>query len=158
MSNVATIKLEEGQESVTEIQTYLETFNKEIEGGQGEQLQHVQRQYLLQQFFYRRFYCIERYFICIFIVVQQVEGLSGGEEGGTYFVDQSGQYYYQANSDEPPVMTQVQIQEVEESDVQNEGDTTPEEQYQEIEELENAEGDEDVSSAKIVIVVNDYNL
>lgn len=42
-SNVATIKLEEGQESVTEIQTYLETFNKEIEGGQGEQLQHVQR-------------------------------------------------------------------------------------------------------------------
>lgn len=158
MSNVATIKLEEGQESVTEIQTYLETFNKEIEGGQGEQLQHVQRQYLLQQFFYRRFYCIERYSICIFIVVQQVEGLSGGEEGGTYFVDQSGQYYYQANSDEPPVMTQVQIQEVEETDVQNEGDTTPEEQYQEIEELENAEGDEDVSSAKIVIVVNDYNL
>lgn len=158
MSNVATIKLEEGQESVTEIQTYLETFNKEIEGGQGEQLQHVQRQYLLQQFFYRRFYCIERYSICIFIVVQQVEGLSGGEEGGTYFVDQSGQYYYQANSDEPPVMTQVQIQEVEETDVQNEGDTTPDEQYQEIEELENAEGDEDVSSAKIVIVVNDYNL
>ncbi|XP_070170306.1 transcriptional repressor CTCFL isoform X1 [Polyergus mexicanus] len=87
-SNVATIKLEEGQESVTEIQTYLETFNKEIEGGQGEQL-HVQ--------------------------LQQVEGLSGGEEGGTYFVDQSGQYYYQANSDEPPVMS----------------------------ELENAEGDED---------------
>lgn len=43
MTNVATIKLEEGQESVTEIQTYLETFNKEIEGGgQGEQLQHVQ--------------------------------------------------------------------------------------------------------------------
>lgn len=41
-SNVTTIKLEEEQESVTEIQTYLETFNKEIEGGQGEQLQHVQ--------------------------------------------------------------------------------------------------------------------
>ncbi|XP_029658856.1 transcriptional repressor CTCF-like isoform X5 [Formica exsecta] len=115
-SNVATIKLEEGQESVTEIQTYLETFNKEIEGGQGEQL-HVQ--------------------------LQQVEGLSGGEEGGTYFVDQSGQYYYQANSDEPPVMTQVQIQEVEETDVQNEGEATQDEQYHEIEELENAEGDED---------------
>ncbi|XP_011352467.1 transcriptional repressor CTCFL isoform X2 [Ooceraea biroi] len=120
--NVATIKLEEGQESVTEIQTYLETFNKEIEGGQGEQLQHVQ--------------------------LQQVEGLSGGEEGGTYFVDQSGQYYYQANSDEAPVMTQVQIQEVEESDVQNEGElaqmnAAQDEQYQEIEELENVEGDED---------------
>lgn len=49
-SNVATIKLEEGQESVTEIQTYLETFNKEIEGGQGEQLQHVQCWYLQQCF------------------------------------------------------------------------------------------------------------
>ncbi|XP_034173652.1 uncharacterized protein LOC117601219 isoform X3 [Osmia lignaria lignaria] len=116
-SNVATIKLEEGQESVTEIQTYLETFNKEIEGGQGEQLQHVQ--------------------------LQQVEGLSGGEEGGTYFVDQSGQYYYQANNDETPVMTQVQIQEVEETDVQNEGEHPQEEQYQEIEELENVDGEED---------------
>ena len=42
MSNVTTIKLEGNQESVTEIQTYLESFNKEIEGGQGEQLQHVQ--------------------------------------------------------------------------------------------------------------------
>jgi len=93
----------------------------------------------------------------IFIVVQQVEGLSSGEEGGTYFVDQSGQYYYQANSDEPPVMTQVQIQEVEEADVQNESETTQDEQYQEIEELENAEG-EDVSSAKIITVGSDYNL
>lgn len=45
-TNVATIKLEGGQESVTEIQTYLETFNKEIEGGQGEQFQHVQRTFL----------------------------------------------------------------------------------------------------------------
>jgi len=91
-------------------------------------------------------------YICslyIFIIVQQVEGLSGGEEGGTYFVDQSGQYYYQANSDEPPVMTQVQIQEVEETDVQNEGDATQDEQFQEIEELENAEGDEDVSNEKL---------
>jgi len=85
-----------------------------------------------------------------------VEGLSSGEEGGTYFVDQSGQYYYQANSDEPPVMTQVQIQEVEETDVQNEGETTQDEQYQEIEELENAE--EDVSSSKIITVGSDYDL
>lgn len=45
-SNITTIKLEEGQESVTEIQTYLETFNKEIEGGQGEQL-HVQCWYFI---------------------------------------------------------------------------------------------------------------
>lgn len=77
--------------------------------------------------------------------MQQVEGLSGGEEGGTYFVDQSGQYYYQANNDETPVMTQVQIQEVEETDVQNEGEHPQEEQYQEIEELENVDGEEDVS-------------
>lgn len=41
MSNV-TIKVEGNQESVTEIQTYLEKFNEEIEGGTGEQLQHVQ--------------------------------------------------------------------------------------------------------------------
>lgn len=88
-------------------------------------------------------------FIC-FIIVQQVEGLSGGEEGGTYFVDQTGQYYYQANSDEAPVMTQVQIQEIEETDVQNEGEVTQDEQYHEIEELENAEGDEDVSNANVM--------
>ena len=76
--------------------------------------------------------------------MQQVEGLSGGEEGGTYFVDQSGQYYYQANNDETPVMTQVQIQEVEETDVNNDGEAPQEEQYHEIEELENVDGDEDV--------------
>lgn len=79
--------------------------------------------------------------------MQQVEGLSGGEEGGTYFVDQSGQYYYQASNDETPVMTQVQIQEVEEGDVQNE-ETPQEEQYHEIEELDNVDGDEDVSEDK----------
>ena len=79
------------------------------------------------------------------ILVQQVEGLSGGEEGGTYFVDQSGQYYYQANSDETPVMTQVQIQEVEEADQSEEAQQ--EDQYHEIEELENVDGDDDVSGS-----------
>ncbi|XP_015585925.1 transcriptional repressor CTCFL isoform X3 [Cephus cinctus] len=116
-ANVTTIKLEEGQESVTEIQTYLESFNKEIEGGQGEQLQHVQ--------------------------LQQVEGLSGGEEGGTYFVDQTGQYYYQASSDDTPVMTQVQIQEVDDNDGQTDGDGNQDDQFHEIEELDNVEGDDD---------------
>lgn len=82
--------------------------------------------------------------------MQQVEGLSGGEEGGTYFVDQSGQYYYQANNDETPVMTQVQIQEVEEADVQNEVETLEEEEFHEIGELENVDGDEAVS--KIIFV------
>lgn len=43
MSNQGvTIKLEGNQETVTEIQTYLESFNKEIEGGQGDSLHHVQ--------------------------------------------------------------------------------------------------------------------
>ncbi|KAK0177667.1 hypothetical protein PV328_001699 [Microctonus aethiopoides] len=128
-TNVTTIKLEEGQESVTEIQTYLETFNKEIEGGQGE-LQHVQ--------------------------LQQVEGLSGGEEGGTYFVDQSGQYYYQANCDEAPVMTQVQIQEVEETDP-NESELTGDDTYHEVEELENIEaedGDDHSSNNGNNVVIN----
>lgn len=86
------------------------------------------------------------------IVVQQVEGLSS-EDGGTYFVDQSGQYYYQANSNEPPVMTQVQIQEVEEADVQNEEEATQEEQYQEIEELETTEAEENVSCAEIISTI-----
>lgn len=80
-----------------------------------------------------------------------MEGLSGGEEGGTYFVDQSGQYYYQANNDETPVMTQVQIQEVEETDVQNDGEAAQEEQYNEIEELENVDGDEDVSASFLIV-------
>lgn len=51
-TNVTTIKLEGNQETVTEIQTYLETFNKEIEGGQGEQFQHVQRKFLYNYFRY----------------------------------------------------------------------------------------------------------
>lgn len=80
-----------------------------------------------------------------------MEGLSGGEEGGTYFVDQSGQYYYQANNDETPVMTQVQIHEVEETDVQNDGEGAQEEQYNEIEELENVDGDEDVSGLFLIM-------
>lgn len=108
-------------------------------------------------FFYRYSKCTIL-FNC-FIVVQQVEGLSS-EDGGTYFVDQSGQYYYQANSNEAPVMTQVQIQEVEETDVQNEGETTQEEQYQEIEELETAESEENVSDAEIItnIALNDIKI
>ncbi|KAL7287247.1 hypothetical protein TKK_0018376 [Trichogramma kaykai] len=107
MSNNVTIKLESNQESVTEIQTYLESFNKEIEGGQGEQLTHVQ--------------------------LQQVEGLT--DDGGTYFVDQTGQYYYQAHGNDQPVLANVQIEEVNEEDGHI-TDGNHESQYQEIEELE----------------------
>ncbi|XP_044009322.1 transcriptional repressor CTCF-like isoform X2 [Aphidius gifuensis] len=102
-TNATTIKLEENQESVTEIQSYIQTF-KEIEGAQGEQLHHV---------------------------LEPVEGITGGEEGGSYFVDETGQYYYQSNSDDPPVMTQVQIEEIDEVDENQQG------QYEVVEELEN---------------------
>ncbi|XP_067003349.1 transcriptional repressor CTCFL isoform X5 [Anabrus simplex] len=76
------IKMEgqEGAETITDIQNYLETFNKEIEGND-QAVQHVTE-------------------------VQQVVTEDGTEEG-TYFVDQSGHYYYQASSDQQPVMTVV---------------------------------------------------
>ncbi|KAF7992198.1 hypothetical protein HCN44_001523 [Aphidius gifuensis] len=102
-TNATAIKLEENQESVTEIQSYIQTF-KEIEGAQGEQLHHV---------------------------FEPVEGITGGEEGGSYFVDETGQYYYQSNSDDPPVMTQVQLEEIDEVDDNQQG------QYEVVEELEN---------------------
>ncbi|KAF7992202.1 hypothetical protein HCN44_001527 [Aphidius gifuensis] len=102
-TNATTIKLEENQESVTEIQSYIQTF-KEIEGAQDEQLHHV---------------------------LEPVEGITGDEEGGSYFVDETGQYYYQSNSDDPPVMAQVQMEEIDEVDDNQQG------QYEVVEELEN---------------------
>ncbi|KAJ9600457.1 hypothetical protein L9F63_009227 [Diploptera punctata] len=76
------IKMEgqEGGETITDIQNYLETFNKEIQGGD-QIVQHV--------------------------TVQQVVTTEEAAEEGTYFVDQSGHYYYQASSDQQPVMTVV---------------------------------------------------
>lgn len=71
-------------------------------------------------------------------------------------MDQSGQYYYQASSDDAPVMTQVQIQEVEEEG-QGDGETQ-EEQYHEVEELENVETEEDGqvgSNASVVLNAGD---
>ncbi|KAG8228148.1 CCCTC-binding factor (CTCF) [Ladona fulva] len=76
----AHIKME-GQdgETITDIQNYLETFNKEIQGGdqtgQATDGQHV--------------------------------GSAASPPEGTYFVDQSGQYYYQASGDQQQVMTVV---------------------------------------------------
>lgn len=64
--------------------------------------------------------------------MQQVEGLTG-EDGGTYFVDQTGQYYYQAAGDDTPVLTQVQIQEVSEGDGTEEGSQA---QYETISQLD----------------------
>lgn len=51
-----------GGETITEIQNYLETFNKEIEGGDPLQISEGQ------------------------------DGLP--RDGNTYYVDESGQYYY----------------------------------------------------------------
>nr|CAD7594682.1 unnamed protein product [Timema genevievae] len=72
---------EAGTETITEIQNYLETFNKEIQSGD-QTVQHVTE-------------------------VQQVVTSDENAEEGTYFVDQSGHYYYQANADSQPVMTVV---------------------------------------------------
>lgn len=77
--------------------------------------------------------------------MQQVEGLSGGENGGTYFVDQTGQYYFQANGEDTPVMTQVQIQEVDES-VEGQEDGQDER-------FEDMEGVQDDGSVSIQITI-----
>lgn len=75
------IKLEgvEQPENVTEIQSYLEGFQKEIESTDGT----------IQQ-------------------VTEIEDVQENEEEeGTYFVDQAGHYYYQAKGETQPVMTMV---------------------------------------------------
>ncbi|KAK4877312.1 hypothetical protein RN001_009818 [Aquatica leii] len=76
------IKLEgvDSSENVTEIQSYLEGFQKEIEGSDGT-IQHV--------------------------TALQTDGDEADveAEGGTYFVDQAGHYYYQAKGQGQPVMT-----------------------------------------------------
>lgn len=60
----------------TEIQSYLESFNKEIDEGNDGNIYDAQEE----------------------------EG-DDDEEGGCYFVDQSGNYYYQATKDSEPVLT-----------------------------------------------------
>ena len=58
--------------------------------------------------------CVEKVVVHEFIytlkfvlIVQQVVTAEDTGEEGTYFVDQSGHYYYQASSDQQPVMTVV---------------------------------------------------
>ena len=73
---MATLKQEE--ESISEIQNYLDTFNKEIEDpNQIPGSQIVSKEAV--------------------VVNDGDTGADTGEDGGTYFVDQSGQYYYQSN-------------------------------------------------------------
>lgn len=76
---MATLKQEE--ESISEIQNYLDTFNKEIEDPNqipGTQIPMVQ---LTKES----------------VLAAEAEAAQQAEDGGTYFVDQSGQYYYQSN-------------------------------------------------------------
>lgn len=82
----AQIKLEntDSGENITEIQNYLDTFNKEIEGGDGS--------------------------ASIAAVAGDAENDGEDEEAteeGTYFIDQSGHYYYQASAGQQPVMAVV---------------------------------------------------
>ncbi|CAG9839353.1 unnamed protein product [Diabrotica balteata] len=78
-SEPPTIKLEETSENVTEIQSYLEGFQKEIVGDSTVQPSSGSEE-------------------------QEVEN---EQEEGTYFVDQAGHYYYQAKGQTQPVMTVV---------------------------------------------------
>lgn len=69
--------LKQEEESISEIQNYLDTFNKEIEDPNqvaGAQLANKEA-----------------------VVANEADATEVPEDGGTYFVDQSGQYYYQSN-------------------------------------------------------------
>lgn len=69
--------MKQEEESISEIQNYLDTFNKEIEDPNqiaGAQLANKEAS-----------------------VPNESEAPDAPEDGGTYFVDQSGQYYYQSN-------------------------------------------------------------
>lgn len=72
-----TTRLSEIKLEGNELQSYLETFNKDLEGN-GQQT---------------------------ITLVQTTEDNDEDEEG-TYFVDQSGNYYYQATKDSEPVLTE----------------------------------------------------
>ena len=72
--------MKQEEESISEIQNYLDTFNKEIEDPNqmpgGAQLANKEQ---------------------AVVSAAEAESVEATEDGGTYFVDQSGQYYYQSN-------------------------------------------------------------
>lgn len=78
MTTELSIKLEGN-----ELQTYLETFNDELETN-GQPLSVI-----------------------------QADVDNDDDDGGTYFVDESGNYYYQANKDAEPILTDIQAADVE---------------------------------------------
>lgn len=69
--------MKQEEESISEIQNYLDTFNKEIEDpNQIQQAQLANKGT---------------------VITPAPEATEAAEDGGTYFVDQSGQYYYQSS-------------------------------------------------------------
>ena len=75
--------MKQEEESISEIQNYLDTFNKEIEDPNQHHHHHAVVAGAGKEV----------------AVVEDAGGEVGeqAEDGGTYFVDQSGQYYYQSN-------------------------------------------------------------
>lgn len=98
------IKLEgvDSSENVTEIQSYLEGFQKEIEGTDGP-VQAITR----KSIFFLHWSGDQFFFTFIVFAFTEAEGEENEGEGeeGTYFVDQAGHYYYQAKGETQPVMT-----------------------------------------------------
>lgn len=103
----------------TELQTYLESFNKEIEGGDQQTITVVQ--------------------------AEESEGDDDGETG-TYFVDQTGNYYYQATKDSEPILTAPPEDEDEPQFIS--GDTDP---------METSEGDKNNDFQAVTIVQSENN-
>lgn len=69
--------MKQEEESISEIQNYLDTFNKEIEDPNQIQAAQLASKGA--------------------VIASAPQTAENTEDGGTYFVDQSGQYYYQSN-------------------------------------------------------------
>ncbi|XP_075228495.1 uncharacterized protein LOC142328594 isoform X3 [Lycorma delicatula] len=120
----ANIKLEGGvtivgtQDGVTDIQNYLETFNKEIQGGEAQVVQQV----------------------------GEVVSEEAPADEGTYYVDQAGQYYYQSPAcDGQQVMTVVSGIADPSSDVVESSESFVAMQQQSSQQLTDSEHQEEVS-------------
>lgn len=80
--NTMTSQLREIKLEGNELQSYLETFNKDLEGNVAGQSITVVRE------------------------DSAADETADDDEEGTYFVDESGNYYYQATKDSEPVLTE----------------------------------------------------
>lgn len=73
-----TARLNEIKLEGNELQSYLETFNKDLEGNSSQTI----------------------------TLIQETDENDEEMDEGTYFVDQAGNYYYQATKDSEPVLTE----------------------------------------------------